>query len=254
MSDLSTGHRRAPAELVLIRHGESEGNVADRLANEKESGTLDIDTRDADTPLSSDGRDQAAGVGRLLAGMSEEERPSIVLSSPYRRARETAEIALAESPLLEKIVIDERLRERDLGIFDGYTWRGIEEHFADEAKRRAHEGKFYYRPPGGESWTDVAQRVRSVLADIRGEYDGERVWVFSHQAVIMSFRYVLESLEEKALLGIDHDSPMANCSRTIYRATGDGLELVTYADTAADDAGGAPETHEASKGDEGVDA
>ena len=246
MSDISAGHRRSPSQLVLVRHGESAGNVADRLAREKGSGVLQIDTRDADTPLSDDGRRQAAGMGRVLAELAEEERPGIVLASPYRRARETAQIALAESPLVDKIVVDERLRERDLGIFDGLTGVGIREKFPEEAARRSREGKFYYRPPGGESWTDVALRVRSILGDIRNEYDGERVWVFSHQAVIMSFRFVIESLDEETLLGIDTDTPMANCSRTIYRRSESGaLELDTYADTRASDLADAPQTHEA---------
>ncbi|WP_168582467.1 histidine phosphatase family protein [Gephyromycinifex aptenodytis] len=234
MSDISAGKRRAPQELVLVRHGESAGNVADRVAREKGLGHLEIDTRDADTPLSPDGRHQAEGVGKFLASLSQQERPSIVLASPYRRASETARIALANSDLADRIVTDERLRERDLGIFDGLTGAGIREKYPEESQRRAHEGKFYYRPPGGESWTDVALRVRSVLGDIRSEYDGERVWIFSHQAVIMSFRYVLEDLEEKTLLGIDTDTPMANCSRTVYRRTADGsLQLAVYADTTA---------------------
>ncbi|GAB49981.1 histidine phosphatase family protein [Mobilicoccus pelagius] len=248
MSDISAGHRRCPSQLVLVRHGESAGNVADRLAREKGSGVLQIDTRDADTPLSENGRRQAAGMGRVLAELAEEERPGIVLASPYRRALETARIALAESPLVDEIVVDERLRERDLGIFDGLTGLGIREKFPEEAERRGREGKFYYRPPGGESWTDVALRVRSVLGDIRSEYDGERVWVFSHQAVIMSFRFVIESLDEETLLGIDTDTPMANCSRTIYhRGETGGLELSTYADTRASDLADAPRTHEAPK-------
>lgn len=255
MSDISAGKRRAPEELVLIRHAESAGNVADRRAREKGSGYLEIDTRDADTPLSADGRRQAEGVRRLLQGMPQDQRPSIVLASPYQRAHETARVALADSGLHERIVTDERLRERDLGIFDGLTGVGIREKYPEESERRSREGKFYYRPPGGESWTDVASRIRSVLGDIRAEYDGQRVWVFSHQAVIMSFRYVLENLDEKTLLSIDTDTPMANCSRTIYRRSGDGsLQLAAYADTAAADLFDAPHTSEQAKGDEGADA
>ena len=81
-------------------------------------------------------------------------------------------------------------------------------------------GKFYYRPPGGESWTDVVLRIRSVLTDIRAEHAGRRVWVFSHQAVIMSFRYLLEGLTEEKLLRTDGETPLGNCSLTTYRADG----------------------------------
>ena len=57
-------------------------------------------------------------------------------------------------------------------------------------------GKFYYRPPGGESWTDVVLRIRQFLAELRQGHGDRRVWIFTHQAVIMSFRFVLERLDE----------------------------------------------------------
>lgn len=180
MTDLSAGRRTAPARLVLVRHGESVGNVADREAREKGLGRLEIDYRDADTPLSETGERQAAAVGRWVAGLEDGKRPSVALASPYNRAASTGKAALEEIGLLDRLVLDERLRERDLGIFDGLTGQGIKENYPEESERRSRVGKFYYRPPGGESWCDVVLRVRSVLADIRSEYDGERVWIFSH--------------------------------------------------------------------------
>lgn len=249
MPELSAGRRTAPSELVLIRHGESVGNVADRVAREKKAHRLDLDFRDPDTPLSEVGEEQASAVGRWAARLGDGERPRVVLSSPYARALQTARLAVAELGLRDCIDVDERLRERDLGVFDGMTGAGIRHEYPEEAKRRDEVGKFYYRPPGGESWTDVVARVRSVLTDIRAEYDEEKVWVFSHQAVIMSFRFVLESLDEPTLLGIDRDTPMGNCSMTRYARSEKGaLELVHYADTSAVESSGAPETHEESSG------
>lgn len=245
MTDLSAGRRTAPARLVLVRHGESVGNVADREAREKGLGRLEIDYRDADTPLSETGERQAAAVGRWVAGLEDGKRPSVALASPYNRAASTGKAALEEIGLLDRLVLDERLRERDLGIFDGLTGQGIKENYPEESERRSRVGKFYYRPPGGESWCDVVLRVRSVLADIRSEYDGERVWIFSHQAVIMSFRYVLEDLDEETLLGIDYDTPMANCSVTSYiRSDAGALELEHYNDTTAVRESEEPETRE----------
>lgn len=245
MSDLSAGRLNAPARLVLVRHGESVGNVADREAREKGIGKLDLEYRDADTPLSATGERQAAAVGAWVAGLENQQRPTVAISSPYNRAASTARAALGELDIADRLVTDERLRERDLGIFDGLTGLGIREAYPQEAERRSRVGKFYYRPPGGESWCDVVLRVRSVLADIRQEYDGECVWVFSHQAVIMSFRYVLEDLDEQTLLGIDTDTPMGNCSVTSYERCEDGsLQLVEYNDTSAVRAADEPETRE----------
>jgi broad specificity phosphatase PhoE len=238
---------RGPSELVLVRHGESIGNVADRKARESGAKRLDLDVRDADVPLSEAGREQAGAVGRLMADLGPDRRPGLVVSSPYRRAEETAERALRECDGDVTVVVDERVRERDLGRFDGLTSAGIKAQFADEAERRTRVGKFYYVPPSGESWCDVALRVRSLLADLRAGYDGRRVWVFTHEAVIMSFRYVVESLTEKELLDIGKSTGIPNCSVTSYRAEGGGLQLITFADTGHVDQSAAPTTTEPSK-------
>ncbi len=218
-----------PAVLVLVRHGESVGNLAAAAAGQKGLARLQLDYRDPDTPLSDNGVAQAKALGQHLADLPEEERPEVVLGSPYVRAASTMEHALDGWPNAPRPVQDERLRERDLGLFDGLTGQGIRDTYPEEAERRAAMGKFYYRPPGGESWTDVVLRIRSVLTDIRAEHAGRRVWVFSHQAVIMSFRYLLEGLTEEKLLRTDGETPLGNCSLTTYRATASGgLELVSY--------------------------
>lgn len=234
-----------PEDLVLVRHGESTGNLADVDARRRGAGRLDLQERDADVPLSPAGEQQADAVGRYLAGLDASIRPSLVLSSPFRRAYDTAGIALRVAGLDDaERLVDERLRERELGVFDGLTGVGIREHFPDEADQRRRVGKFYYRPPGGESWCDVALRVRSVLVSLRGELVGERVWAFTHQAVIMNFRLVLERLTERELLELDRSTPLANCSLTGYRWAGGRPELVRCNDTAAVDAHPAPVTEE----------
>ena len=130
-----------------------------------------------------------------------------------------------------RAIVDERLREREFGLWDRLTTAGVRQKYPDQAEQRAILGKFYHRPPGGESWTDVVLRVRSVLADVRSEHVGQRVWVFTHQAVIMAFRFLLESLTEQELLRIDGSTPLGNCSLTVYRPTSDGgLDLVVYGD------------------------
>jgi broad specificity phosphatase PhoE len=160
-----------------------------------------------------------------------------VLTSPYRRAADTARTAVESAGLALDVWPDERLRERDLGAFDGLTASGIRELHEVEAERRARTGKLYYRPPGGESWCDVALRVRSLLLTWREQHAGQRVAVVSHQAVIMCARFVLEELSEDELLSADRGDPLANCSLTTYTADPEGrLRLRTYNDTAAVDA------------------
>jgi broad specificity phosphatase PhoE len=236
-----------------VRHGESEGNLADRDARKRGADRLDLDVRDADIDLSANGRRQAEALGRWLADADPSLRPDLVVTSPYRRATETARLALADLDV--PVVQDERIRERDLGAFDGLTGAGIRTVFPEEAERRGKVGKFYYQPPSGESWADVTLRVRSFVSELREvAADGApTVWCFSHQAVIMSFRYVLEDLDEQDLLALDRENRLGNASMTRYRRTDRGLELEVFADTEAVDRAGADTTHEhpqAGRGDE----
>ena len=239
------GLQHGPREIVLVRHGESVGNLADAEARERGADRLDLPARDADVELSERGRRQADALGAWMADA--EHLPDVVVSSPYARALETARRAV-EVPSLD-VLLDERLRERDLGRFDGMTGAGIRSEFADEAERRARVGKFYYKPPSGESWADVVLRIRSLLVDLRHGFEDQRVWMFTHQAVIMTFRYVLEGLTEQELLEIDRTSTIPNASMTTYRRGDDGLTLATFADTSVVDAGEAEVTHEPSDHD-----
>ncbi|MGQ7297745.1 histidine phosphatase family protein [Quadrisphaera sp. KR29] len=233
-----------PASLWLLRHGESEGNLASEAAWAAGAEALDLDTPDARVPLSARGRDQAGAVGRWLAGLPEAERPTRVLVSPYRRARETLATALAAGGLDLPVTGDERLRERDLGVLDGLTGHGIRARYPEEAERRRRLGKVWYRPPGGESWADVVGRVRAVVATALPRHDGERLLLVTHQAVVMAFRIVLEGLDPEDAVRIDSDDPQPNCALTRYAAGPDGVRLVRYADTAAVEASRAAVTEE----------
>lgn len=219
-----------PASLTLVRHGESLGNVAARQADEDERDDVGIDVRDADVDLSDNGVEQADALGAWFRSLADDQRPTVVLSSPYRRALHTAERTLGDDAA---IVVDERLRERDLGLFDGLTSRGVRTRYADEAERRDRLGKFYYRPPQGESWAEVALRVRSLVGDLRTGFGDARIWVFAHQAVIMCFRHVLEGITEQELLDLDREVTIGNASVTTYERDGDRLELARFADDTA---------------------
>jgi broad specificity phosphatase PhoE len=236
------GLQDGPVSLTLVRHGESIGNVADADARERHADRLDLDIRDADVELSDNGRRQAGALCAWLSDADGCDRPTTVVSSPYRRAADTALRAVGALGL--DVVFDERLRERDLGLFDGLTGRGIRSQYSDEAKRRAKVGKFYYQPPSGESWADVVLRVRSLLADLRHGFEDARVWLFTHQAVIMSFRYVLEGLDEEQLMEIDRTASLGNVSLTTYARGEGGLELQAFGDTRIVDARDAEVTRE----------
>ena len=209
-----------PAQLWLVRHGESSGNVARHLAETGGLSMIDIADRDMDVPLSLLGEKQAHALGRWFRKLPSAEQPSVVLVSPYLRARQTSQLLMHEAGLRENAslleVADERLREKEFGLFHQLTKAGITAQFPHEAKLRDHVGKFYYRPPGGESWCDVILRLRSVLDTIQLQYQRERVLIVAHEIVVLCMRYLVERMTEPQLLAIDAAGDVANCSVTHY--------------------------------------
>jgi broad specificity phosphatase PhoE len=208
-----------PDVLWIVRHGQSAGNVARDAAEASGLAMIDIAQRDVDVPLSELGERQAGALGRWIAKMTPEERPSVVLSSPYLRARETARVAISTAGVDREdisFITDERLREKEFGILDRLTRVGIQEKYPEQAEARSVLGKFYFRPPGGESWCDVILRLRSVIDTITRDYRRERVLIVSHQVVVNCFRYLLERLSEEQILALDRAEEIANCSVTSY--------------------------------------
>lgn len=211
-----------------------------------------IAQRDADVPLSLLGERQAKAVGRWFGGLPESERPTAVLSSPFVRAAQTAQLVVAAGRLSKlECVLDERLREKELGSLDRFTRAGIEAQFPHEAELRARVGKFYYRPPGGESWCDVILRLRGLLDSVQLQYAGERVLIVGHQVIVLCFRYLLERLTEAQILAIDRQGEVANCSVTAYALEVDNrgrdqLALQAYNFVAPIEDAGEPVTQEPS--------
>jgi broad specificity phosphatase PhoE len=231
--------QRWPERLWIVRHGESAGNVAREQADAAGAPRIVLDMRDVDVPLSPRGEDQARALGRWFAHGEEGARPDVMLASPYLRAQQTARLFREAGGAHgdEPICIDERLREKEFGILDGLTTRGIVATLPEQAEFRRLLGKFYHRPPGGESWCDVIFRLRAVLDTIALYYAGRRVMIVAHQVVVLCMRYVIERLSEDEILAIDRAGDVANCSVTEYafdpaRGAHGGLTLVAYNKTA----------------------
>jgi probable phosphoglycerate mutase len=208
-----------PSLLYIVRHGESAGNVARDAALEAGHPMVALDIRDVDVPLSDLGQRQAVALGNWFRSLPAEDRPNVVLTSPYLRARHTAGLIVKAAGFHEdsySLVVDERFREKEFGILDRLTAVGVEEIFPEQAEFRRLLGKFYHRPPGGESWCDVILRLRSATEMISREYRGQRVLIVCHSVVVLCMRYILEHLTETELLAIDRKAEIANCSVTLY--------------------------------------
>ncbi len=230
---------RWPARLWLVRHGQSAGNVARDQAHAEGAHRIALDIRDVDVPLSELGEAQADALGRWFAQGQGNGVPEVILASPYLRAQQTAKRfrdAGGAAPD-EPICVDERLREKEFGILDGLTTAGVRALEPEQAAFRTLLGKFYHRPPGGESWCDVIFRLRSLMDTVSLHYGGREVMIVAHQVVVLCLRYVIENLSEAEILGIDRQGDVANCSVTEYvldpGAGKDGcLTLVRYNVTA----------------------
>ena len=201
--------------VAVLRHGESTGNVAREEAESAGAEVIDVAERDADVPLTDLGREQAKAAGEFFT----DRPPDLVVTSTYRRAWDTARLA---APAGVPIVPDERLRDRELGVLDLLTSRGVRERWPDELRRKRRLGKFYYRPPGGESWADVVLRLRSLLNELSAEHPGERVLLAAHEMTVYALRYLLEGLPEPDLLRVAAGTDVPNASVTTWERDRDG--------------------------------
>lgn len=218
-----------PETLTLVRHGESLGNIANAEAYATNADRLDLSVNDPSVELSDLGVRQAQALGARLAELGPDRRPTVAVVSSYVRARQTADHVLEAAGLTDVVrVADERLRDREQGILDRLTGRGIRAEFPAEADRRDYLGKFWYRPPGGESWADVALRMRAVLRDICTDYADERVLVVTHDVPILLARYILEGLTPDETVALSRQ--IVNCGMTTYQRGNAGMWLEKFND------------------------
>jgi broad specificity phosphatase PhoE len=247
------------ARILLIRHGESTANVAAAVAERAGAEVIEVEARDADVRLSELGRSQAATLGDALREQLGPDWAAAarVWSSPYRRARDTARLAAGAGPDgdggdVGRIRVDERLRDRELGIIDALTSHGVDVRLPGEAARRRWLGKFFYRPPGGESWADVALRVRSFLRDADEQASGPLV-VFTHDAVVSLFAYVLLGLDEAELARFLSERAVGNASITSFtRDAGGAWTLEAFGDASHIVSAGVPATEHAGTDPDGA--
>lgn len=214
----------APVELMLVRHAQSVANVANANALAGGDASVAVDGHDRDVALSALGEAQSRRLGERIG-----EWPAMMttlVSSPYRRCTETARIARDAAGIDAPIVTDERLHERALGILDKLTPAGVVQRFPEEAARRGKIGKYAYRPPRGESWADVVDRLRPFVRDVEsGRFEAQRVIVVTHQALVLCLRSIVEPLTEMQLLEIDRAAEVGNAALTAYRRVGQRYRL-----------------------------
>jgi broad specificity phosphatase PhoE len=147
--------------LHLIRHGETDWNLEGRWQGQ------------TDVPLNGRGRLQAEQTAVWLAG----EELAAVYSSDLKRAVETAR--LIAQPHGVQVIIDARLRETHLGLWEGMLLSEIEANYQKEFEARRSD-PLRMAPPGGENARQVRERVLAAIQDIVAMYPHSPVAVISH--------------------------------------------------------------------------
>jgi broad specificity phosphatase PhoE len=150
--------------LILVRHGESEGN-RDRIF-----------TRTPDVPITDLGADQARATGMVIR---DSFRPTHVVASPFWRARQTAAIIADVLGHEKEVQIVPDLRERSYGTLAGQPY---------DTPRPELDLLHYWEwcPPGGETLETVAIRAGAVLDALREAWADDDVVVVSHGGVMMA--------------------------------------------------------------------
>lgn len=161
-----TGQTGSPTRLILLRHGQTELSVERRYSGH------------GDPELTELGQKQAAAAARALATRLSGQgvEPAVVLSSPLRRARQTA-AAVAETTGADLEVRD-GLIETDFGGWEGLTF--TEARDRDPELHGRWIGSADVEPPGGESFRAVGERVEAERARIVEEFAGRTVVLVSH--------------------------------------------------------------------------
>ncbi len=143
-----------------LRHGESLKNTQ----------ALVTDDPDAPYPLTEKGE---ADVKKTSSGLK--DKVDVIIASPVLRARQTAELVAAELGMdVSEIVIDERIRETEHGIYEGKPLDEYKTAYPSDLT------KFYSKPEGGEDWSDLRQRTGDFMYELEEKYEGKNILIVSH--------------------------------------------------------------------------
>jgi len=161
-------------KIILMRHGESEGNVIHQI-NDDPSRTVNLTER---------GRAQAEAASNALRGI----RFTHAYASQFPRARQTAAIVLRHHAL--ELRIDAHLNERRSGM-DG--------QLVDAFNDMVSADPLHFKPPQGESFLEQMERVRDFLDEVAAVHPDGIVLAVSHENPIVAVLSLLSGQPEQTV-------------------------------------------------------
>lgn len=197
VSDLRK-YSKSRNSYYVCRHGEAENNTLAVLSYKGESKHH----------LTKNGKAQADSASKWLS----DKKIDLIISSPFVRTRETAEIISNKLGLdVKKIIFDRRIEEINTDSWDGKSFRDFIAEFGNV-------DRFTVVPNGGESYVDVKKRVGDFLYDIDRKYEGKTILIVTHDTPMM--------LMQAAALGLDRkQSIKARTENEHYSSNGKPRKL-----------------------------
>jgi 2,3-bisphosphoglycerate-dependent phosphoglycerate mutase len=195
--------------FIVVRHGETQWNVEERIQGH------------GDSPLTDKGLAQAEAIAARLA----QEPFDVLVASDLGRAMRTAQaIARRCGP---DVIADARLRERSFGAGEGMTYAEVDRAWPDVFSRmRETDPDFVI--PGGESRRQFHERVRDAFVALAREHVGRRVAVVAHGGVLAVLYRVIHDIP----VARPHAVPISNASYNAVAFEADAWSLEAWDDVA----------------------
>jgi probable phosphoglycerate mutase len=171
--------------LYIVRHGETVWNTQDKMQGVK------------DSPLTDKGKIHAGRMGEKLNELGIDF--SALYSSDLGRAYETSK--LINKPLGLEIKADDRLRERNMGVFEGHSWDYVRANYEDDFKMLVSDDDSY-KIPDGESRAAYRDKVISFLEYIAEKHTGENVLAVTHRGFINFMLRIILNIPLNARSGL----------------------------------------------------
>ncbi len=201
--------------LVVVRHGESFANR--RLRKEKDGIKYSLAGSDASIGLTARGKRQARATGKRLNSLfSGESRFRSITANRFDRVSQTAYLIAENFDYGLSYSEDARVEKRSYGKFWNLTYRGVKELYPDEYSIFETLGPFKYRPPGGENYYDLFERIEE-FADERAlsAHEGNQLVVTS-SAAMLAFRRTYAGLADDKLVEMYESMSIGNGDFDVY--------------------------------------
>lgn len=164
----------------ILRHGEAISNREDFVSCWPEK---------RENPITEKGKKQ---VQKTILKLKK-EKIDLIFSSDVLRAKQTAQMTAKELGL--KINFDKRLREINVGIFNGKSIKEWNSYFVAKVE------KFTKRAPGAENRRDIKKRMKDFIKKIDKKYKNKNILIISHENPLIVLQGVVKGFSEKEMVG-----------------------------------------------------